>query len=78
MKVAILAGGLWGTRITEETSVRPKPIVGIDSERILWNIMTIYFVRGMNDFMICGDYKGYISFIQFSQNRFVGQLRVAV
>lgn len=59
MKVVILAGGL-GTRLSEETSVRPKPMVEIGGRPILWHIMKIYSAHGLNDFVICCGYKGYI------------------
>ena len=59
MKVVILAGGL-GTRIAEETSVRPKPMVEIGGKPILWHIMKIYSSYGFNDFIICLGYKGYV------------------
>jgi glucose-1-phosphate cytidylyltransferase len=59
MKVVILAGGL-GTRIAEETSVRPKPMVEIGGRPILWHIMKIYSRYGFNDFVICLGYKGYV------------------
>ncbi|RLA21164.1 MAG: glucose-1-phosphate cytidylyltransferase [Gammaproteobacteria bacterium] len=59
MKAVILAGGL-GTRISEETSVRPKPMVEIGGMPILWHIMKIYSAYGVNDFVICCGYKGYI------------------
>jgi glucose-1-phosphate cytidylyltransferase len=59
MKVVILAGGL-GTRISEETSVRPKPMVEIGGKPILWHIMKSYSHYGFNDFIICLGYKGYI------------------
>jgi glucose-1-phosphate cytidylyltransferase len=58
MKVVILAGGL-GTRLAEETSVRPKPMVEIGGRPILWHIMKIYSFFGLNDFIICLGYKGY-------------------
>jgi len=57
MKVVILAGGL-GTRLSEETSVRPKPMVEIGGYPILWHIMKIYTTHGMRDFVICCGYKG--------------------
>ncbi|MHC1709815.1 MAG: glucose-1-phosphate cytidylyltransferase [Methanomassiliicoccales archaeon] len=57
MKVVILAGGL-GTRISEESSVRPKPMVEIGGKPILWHIMKIYSKFGYNDFVICLGYKG--------------------
>ncbi len=59
MKVVILAGGL-GTRISEETSVRPKPMVEIGGKPILWHIMKIYSSYGLNDFIVCLGYKGYV------------------
>lgn len=59
MKVVILAGGL-GTRISEETSTRPKPMVEIGGKPILWHIMKIYSHYGINDFIICCGYKGYV------------------
>lgn len=59
MKVVILAGGL-GTRLSEETSLRPKPMVEIGGMPILWHIMKIYSSHGYNDFVICLGYKGYI------------------
>ncbi len=58
MKVVILAGGL-GTRISEETSIRPKPMVEIGGKPILWHIMKIYSHYGYNEFVICLGYKGY-------------------
>ena len=59
MKVIILAGGL-GTRISEETHLRPKPMIEIGSRPILWHIMKIYSAQGFNDFVICCGYKGYV------------------
>lgn len=59
MKVVILAGGL-GTRLSEETVVKPKPMVEIGGMPILWHIMKIYSFYGFNDFVICLGYKGYI------------------
>lgn len=59
MKVVILAGGL-GTRISEETAVRPKPMVEIGGKPILWHIMKIYSAHGLHDFIICLGYKGYM------------------
>jgi len=59
MKVAILAGGL-GTRISEESIVRPKPMVEIGGKPILWHIMKIYSAHGLNEFVICLGYKGYL------------------
>ena len=59
MKVVLFAGGL-GTRISEETDVRPKPMVEIGGKPILWHIMKIYSHYGFNDFIICLGYKGYV------------------
>ncbi len=59
MKVVILAGGL-GTRISEETSVKPKPMVEIGEMPILWHIMKIYSAHGLNEFVVCLGYKGHI------------------
>ncbi|GHD53847.1 glucose-1-phosphate cytidylyltransferase [Marinobacter persicus] len=59
MKAVILAGGL-GTRLSEETSTRPKPMVEIGGKPILWHIMKIYSAHGINDFVICCGYKGYV------------------
>lgn len=59
MKVVILAGGL-GTRLSEETDSRPKPMVEIGGRPILWHIMKLYSAYGIHDFIICLGYKGYI------------------
>jgi glucose-1-phosphate cytidylyltransferase len=59
MKVVILAGGL-GTRLSEETALRPKPMVEIGGMPILWHIMKMYSSYGFNDFIICLGYKGYL------------------
>jgi glucose-1-phosphate cytidylyltransferase len=59
MKAVILAGGL-GTRISEETHLKPKPMIKIGGKPILWHILKIYSVHGVNDFIICCGYKGYI------------------
>lgn len=59
MKAVILAGGL-GTRLSEETSSRPKPMVEIGGKPILWHIMKMYSSHGINDFVICCGYKGYV------------------
>lgn len=59
MQTVILAGGL-GTRLGEETSVRPKPMVEIGGKPIIWHIMKIYSAYGINDFIICLGYKGYM------------------
>jgi glucose-1-phosphate cytidylyltransferase len=59
MKAVILAGGL-GTRLSEETGTRPKPMVEIGGRPILWHILKIYSQQGINDFVICCGYKGYL------------------
>ena len=59
MKAVILAGGL-GTRLSEETVVKPKPMVEIGGKPIIWHIMKIYSTHGINDFIICCGYKGYM------------------
>ena len=59
MKAVILAGGM-GTRISEETHLKPKPMTEIGGKPLLWHIMKIYSTHGVNDFIICCGYKGYI------------------
>ncbi len=59
MKAVILAGGL-GTRISEETTLKPKPMVEVGGKPILWHIMKSYSTHGINDFVICCGYKGYV------------------
>lgn len=59
MKAVILAGGL-GTRISEATNLKPKPMIEIGGRPILWHIMKIYSAHGVNDFIICCGYKGYV------------------
>lgn len=59
MKVVLLAGGL-GTRISEESHLRPKPMIEIGGKPILWHIMKIYSHYGLNDFIVCCGYKGYV------------------
>lgn len=59
MKAVILAGGL-GTRISEESNIRPKPMIEIGGKPILWHIMKLYSAHGINDFVICCGYKGYM------------------
>jgi glucose-1-phosphate cytidylyltransferase len=59
MKVVILAGGL-GSRLSEETTVRPKPMVELGGKPILWHIMKLYSHYGLNDFIVCLGYKGYM------------------
>lgn len=71
MRVVILAGGL-GTRISEETHLRPKPMIEIGGKPILWHIMKIYSHYGYNDFIICCGYKGYL-IKEYFQNYFLHQ-----
>src|SRR5205823_11964226 len=59
MKAVILAGGL-GSRLSEETQLRPKPMVEIGGQPILWHIMKSYTAHGINDFVICCGYRGYV------------------
>lgn len=59
MKAVILAGGL-GTRLSEETVVRPKPMLEIGGRPILWHIMQIFAAHGVTEFVICLGYKGYV------------------
>ena len=59
MKVVILAGGL-GSRLSKETTVRPKPLVELGGRPILWHIMKIYGHFGFNEFIVCLGYKGYM------------------
>jgi glucose-1-phosphate cytidylyltransferase len=59
MKAVILAGGL-GTRISEETHLKPKPMIEIGGRPILWHILKLYSAHGVNDFVICCGYKGYV------------------
>ncbi len=59
MKAVILAGGL-GTRLSEETTIKPKPMVEIGGRPILWHIMKGFSAQGVNDFVICCGYKVYI------------------
>ena len=76
MKVVILAGGL-GTRLSEETEIRPKPMVEIGGKPILWHIMKIYSHYGFNDFIICLGYKGYV-IKEYFLNYFLHQSDVEV
>ena len=59
MKAVILAGGL-GTRISEETHLKPKPMIEIGGRPLLWHILKTYSHHGINDFIICCGYKGYV------------------
>jgi glucose-1-phosphate cytidylyltransferase len=74
MRAVLLAGGL-GTRFAEETDVRPKPMIEIGGKPILWHIMKIYSSHGINDFIICLGYKGYVIKEYFS-NYFLHQSNV--
>ncbi|WP_375447433.1 glucose-1-phosphate cytidylyltransferase [uncultured Fibrella sp.] len=76
MKVVILAGGL-GTRLSEETVVKPKPMVEIGGMPILWHIMKIYSAHGYNEFIVCLGYKGYI-IKEFFANYFLHQSDVTI
>lgn len=76
MKVVILAGG-FGTRISEETTLIPKPMVEIGGKPILWHIMKIYSSYGYNDFVICLGYKGYVIKEYFS-NYFLHQSDISI
>ncbi|MFZ4122083.1 MAG: glucose-1-phosphate cytidylyltransferase [Caulobacterales bacterium] len=69
MKVAILAGG-FGTRLSEETTIRPKPMVDVGTNPILWHIMKIYAHHGLNDFVVLGGYK-----VDFIRNYFLNYTR---
>ena len=71
MKVVILAGGL-GTRLSEETDIKPKPMVEIGGKPILWHIMKIYAHHGFNEFVVCCGYKGHVIKEYFS-NFFLNQ-----
>ena len=59
MKAVILAGGV-GSRIAEESQIRPKPMVEIGGKPILWHVMKIYSVHGIRDFVVCTGYRGYL------------------
>lgn len=76
MKVVILAGGL-GTRLSEETDLKPKPMVEVGGKPILWHIMKIYSHYGFNDFIICLGYKGYI-IKEYFANYFLHQSDVTI
>lgn len=76
MKVVILAGG-FGTRLSEETTVKPKPMVEIGGKPIIWHIMKIYSHYGFNDFIICLGYKGYV-IKEYFANYFLHQSDVTI
>ena len=76
MKAVVLAGGL-GTRLSEETQVRPKPMVEVGGKPILWHIMKIYSHYGVNDFVICCGYKGYV-IKEYFANYFLHQSDVTI
>jgi glucose-1-phosphate cytidylyltransferase len=76
VKVVILAGGL-GTRLSEETDLKPKPMVEIGGKPILWHIMKIYAHYGLNDFIICLGYKGYM-IKEYFANYFLHQSDVTI
>jgi glucose-1-phosphate cytidylyltransferase len=76
MRCVILAGGL-GTRIAEESAVRPKPMVEIGGKPILWHVMKIYSAHGINDFIICCGYKGYL-IKEYFANYFLHQSDVTI
>jgi glucose-1-phosphate cytidylyltransferase len=76
MKVVILAGGL-GTRLSEETDIKPKPMVEIGGKPVLWHIMKIYSFYGFNDFVICCGYKGYV-IKEYFANYFLHKANVTI
>jgi glucose-1-phosphate cytidylyltransferase len=76
MKCVLFAGGL-GTRIVEESAVRPKPMVEIGGKPILWHVMKIYSAHGINDFIICCGYKGYL-IKEYFANYFLHQSDVTI
>ena len=76
MKVVILAGG-FGTRLSEETDIKPKPMIEIGGRPILWHIMKIYSHYGFNDFIICLGYKGYV-IKEYFANYFLHQSDVTI
>jgi glucose-1-phosphate cytidylyltransferase len=76
MKCVLLAGGL-GSRIAEETAIKPKPMVEIGGRPILWHIMKIYAAHGINDFIVCCGYKGYL-IKEYFANYFLHQSDVTI
>jgi glucose-1-phosphate cytidylyltransferase len=75
-RAVILAGGL-GTRLGEETSIRPKPMVEVGGMPILWHIMKIYAAHGVTDFIVCLGYKGYV-IKEFFANYFLHSADVTI
>jgi glucose-1-phosphate cytidylyltransferase len=76
MKVVILAGGM-GTRLSEETDLKPKPMAEIGTKPMLWHIMKIYSHYGFNDFVLCLGYKGYM-IKEYFANYFLHQADVTI
>ena len=76
MKAVILAGGL-GTRISEESNLRPKPMIEIGGKPIIWHIMKMYAAHGVTDFIICAGYKGYM-IKEYFYNYFLHQTDIEV
>jgi glucose-1-phosphate cytidylyltransferase len=76
MKLVILAGG-HRTRLSEETDLKPKPMIEIGSKPIIWHIMKIYSAHGINDFIICCGYKGYL-IKEYFQNYFLHQSDITI
>jgi glucose-1-phosphate cytidylyltransferase len=76
MKVVLLAGG-FGTRLSEETDIKPKPMVEIGGKPILWHIMKLYSHHGFNDFVVCLGYKGYV-IKEYFANYFLHQSDVTI
>jgi len=76
MKVVLLAGG-FGTRLSEETDLKPKPMIEIGGKPILWHIMKIYSNHGFNDFVVCLGYKGYV-IKEYFANYFLHQSDVTI
>lgn len=76
VKAVILAGGL-GTRLAEETTLKPKPMVGVGGRPILWHIMKIYAAHGVTDFIVCCGYKGYL-IKEYFANYFLHQSDVTI
>ena len=73
MKTVILAGG-YGTRLAEETKIKPKPLVKIGNKPIIWHLIKIYSFFGINEFIICLGYKGYLLKKRTKQSKFKKKL----